>query len=64
MTEQVEKQLNMVMKRQKKIIAETENPTDKAQVYGILAGFLAGMKLTGAITPKEYKQFYDEIANL
>lgn len=61
MTVEVERQLNGILKKQKKLAMTTHDPVERAQVYGGWAGFLAGMKLTGAITQNEYNKFYNEM---
>lgn len=63
MTEDVERQLREVLRKQKKLAMKARGDIEKAEVYGAWAGFLGGMKLTGAITNKEYNQLYDEMVN-
>lgn len=63
MTQEAEKQIRGVLRRQKKLAMLTVDPAERAEVYGAWAGFLGGMKLTGVITNKEYHQLYDEMVN-
>lgn len=64
MTQESKKQIEMVMKRQKKLAMLAIDPSERSQIYGVWAGFLGGMKLTGAITNKEYQKLYDEMVSL
>lgn len=63
MTAEVEKQIHLVLRRQKKLAMLATDPMERAQVYGMWAGFLGGMKLSGNITNIEYNQLYDEMIN-
>lgn len=63
MTQETEKQIRSVLRKQKKLAMLANEPAERLQIYGMWAGFLAGMKLTGAITNKDYHQLYDEMVN-
>lgn len=63
MTVESERQISGVLRKQKKLAMLAIDPIEKAEIYGAWAGFLAGMKLTGAITNEEYHKLYDEMVN-
>lgn len=63
MTTETKKQIDRILKKQKKLAMTFHNPVERAEIYGAWSGFLAGMRLTGAISRKEYQSYYNEMVD-
>lgn len=61
MADETKKQLDRILQKQKKLLRNTKSQDEQAIVCGTWSGFLAGMKLTGAIAQDEYNRYYNEL---
>lgn len=55
------KQVMGLIARQKRAIELAKTESEKAEAYGVWAGFLSGLWMTGAITGEEYDFLYAEM---
>ncbi len=58
-----ERQLEMMLKKQRMIFTESVTKEDKASAVGMWIGFLNGLRITNAITHERYVQAYDDMKN-
>lgn len=62
MTDEVKSQLDKILKKQEFLLRKyANNPDEVALICGTWSGFLAGMKLTRAISYGEYISYYNEL---
>lgn len=47
--------------KQKKIIDSAKTPTERAEAFGLWAGFITGLRITKVITQEEYKELLTEL---
>ena len=59
---QKEQQLRVWIQKQKRLISEATEQKDRDYIAMMWQGFLTGMRLTNAITWKEYQELSREIA--
>lgn len=58
------KQIQALAKRQMKLMRETTTQKDRDYQMMLWCGFLTGLKLTNAITRKEYDRYFTELQEL
>lgn len=63
MNSDTEKQLNGFIVKQKALLALEHDDIKKHLLMGVWHGFITGLKLTNAITFRDYKKCYEEIEN-
>lgn len=62
MSDEVKKQLDKILQKQETLLRKhADNLDEVAFICGTWSGFLAGMKLTGAISYGEYVAYYNEL---
>lgn len=58
MDEMKRRQIRGFVYKQKKIIKSSKTERERAVAFGLWAGFITGLKMTGAITPEEYEALF------
>ena len=56
-----EKQLEIMMKKQRKLISKANTEEERAELIGFAAGFLNGMRMSKAITNEQYTEEYTKL---
>ena len=56
-----EKQLESMMKKQRKLISKATTEEERAELIGFAAGFLNGMRMSKAITNEQYTEEYTKL---
>ena len=56
-----EKQLESMMKKQRKLISKANTEEERAELIGFAAGFLNGMRMSKAITNEQYTEEYTKL---
>lgn len=55
------RQLEGLVRKQKKIARIAKSGQERAEAFGFWAGFINGLKMTGAITQEEYIELYEDM---
>lgn len=56
-----EKQLESMMKKQRKLISKATTAEERAELIGFAVGFLNGMRMSKAITNEQYTEEYTKL---
>lgn len=56
-----EKQLESMMKKQRKLISKANTAEERAELIGLAVGFLNGMRMSKAITNEQYTEEYTKL---
>lgn len=56
-----EKQLESMMKKQRKLISKANTAEERAELIGFAVGFLNGMRMSKAITNEQYTEEYTKL---
>lgn len=56
-----EKQLESMMKKQRKLISKANTAEERAELIGFAVGFLNGMRMSKAITNEQYTEEYAKL---
>lgn len=56
-----EKQLESMMKKQRKLISKANTEEERAELIGFAVGFLNGMRMSKAITNEQYTEEYTKL---
>lgn len=59
-----EMQLNAWLKKNRRMAEEAKSENERDYILSIWAGFLSGLRMTNAITQKDYNAYYDELRSL
>lgn len=57
-------QLNAWLKKNRRLVEEAKNENERDYILSIWAGFLSGLRMTNAITQRDYNAYYDELRSL